>query len=128
MILERDAGVSISRATLDGWVMRAGESLTPVSAAIGRELIGGGYIQADETPVPVQMHDRRGKNHQAYLWHSGKPGESTVFEFRMGRGRAGPQQFPGQFEGIPQTDGYTAYDSTGAEDGACGLLGAWRAA
>jgi transposase len=113
VILERDAGVSISRATLDGWVMRVGESLTPVSAAIGRELIGGGYIQADETPVPVQMHDRRGKNHQAYLWQYGKPGESTVFEFRMGRGREGPKQFLGQFEGILQTDGYTAYDTTG---------------
>ena len=128
VILERDAGVSISRATLDGWVMRVGESLTPVSAAIGRELIGGGYIQADETPVPVQMHDRRGKNHQAYLWQYGKPGESTVFEFRMGRGREGPKQFLGQFEGILQTDGYTAYDTTGGrEDGACGVLGAWRA-
>jgi transposase len=113
VILQRDAGVSISRATLDGWVMRAGELLTPVSAAIGRELIGGGYIQADETPVPVQMHDRRGKNHQAYLWQYGKPGESTVFEFRMGRGREGPKQFLGQFEGILQTDGYTAYDTTG---------------
>jgi transposase len=113
VILQRDAGVSISRATLDGWVMRVGESLTPLSAAIGRELIGGGYIQADETPVPVQMHDRRGKNHQAYLWQYGKPGESTVFEFRMGRGREGPKRFLGQFEGILQTDGYIAYDGTG---------------
>ncbi len=93
--------------------MRVGELLTPITAAIGRELIGGGYIQADETPVPVQMHDRRGKNHQAYLWQYGKPGESTVFEFRMGRGREGPKRFLGQFEGILQTDGYTAYDRTG---------------
>jgi len=113
VILERDAGVSISRATLDGWVMRVGELLTPITAAIGRELVGGGYIQADETPVPVQMHDRRGKNHQAYLWQYGKPGESIVFDFRMGRGREGPKQFLGQFEGILQTDGYTAYDRTG---------------
>jgi transposase len=113
VILERDAGVSISRATLDGWVMRVGELLKPITAAIGRELVGGSYIQADETPVPVQMHDRRGKNHQAYLWQYGKPGESTVFDFRMGRGREGPKQFLGQFEGILQTDGYTAYDSTG---------------
>jgi transposase len=113
VILQRDAGVSISRATLDGWVMRVGESLTPISAAIGRELIGGGYIQADETPVPAQMHDRRGKHHQAYLWQYGKPGESTVFDFRMGRGREGPKRFLGQFEGILQTDGYTAYDTTG---------------
>jgi transposase len=112
-ILERDASVSISRATMDGWVMQVGEMLMPVSAAIGRELIGGGYIQADETPVPVQMHDKRGKNHQAYLWQFGRPGGSVVFDFRMGRGREGPKQFLGQFEGILQTDGYTAYDRTG---------------
>ena len=113
VILERDAGVSISRATMDGWVMQVGATLTPVAAAIGRELIGGGYIQADETPVPVQMHDNRGKNYQAYLWQYGVPGGSVVFDFRMGRGREGPKNFLGQFEGILQTDGYTAYDHTG---------------
>jgi transposase len=113
VILQRDAGVSISRATMDGWVMQVGEMLTPVTAAIGRELIGGGYIQADETPVPVQMHDNRGKNHQGYLWQFGKPEGSVVFDFRMGRGREGPKNFLGQFEGILQTDGYTAYDQTG---------------
>lgn len=73
-ILERDTGVSISRATMDGWVMRVGELLRPVTAAMGRELLSGNYIQADETPVPVQMSDKRRKNHQAYLavWLSGR--------------------------------------------------------
>ena len=36
-----------------------------------------------------------------------------VFEFRMGRGREGPAEFLGQFEGILQTDGYAAYDRVG---------------
>jgi transposase len=112
-ILEREAGLSISRATMDGWVMGVGELLMPVSAAMGRELLGGRYIQADETPVPVQMHDGRGKNHQAYLWQYGQPGGSVVFDFRLGRGREGPKQFLGQYEGILQTDGYAAYDRVG---------------
>jgi transposase len=113
VILERETGVAISRATMDGWVMRVGDLLTPVAGAIGRELLAGGYIQADETPVPVQMHDGRGKNHQAYLWQYGRPGGSVLFDFRLGRGREGPKNFLGQFEGILQTDGYTAYESTG---------------
>jgi transposase len=113
VILEREAGVSISRATMDGWVMSAGGLLIPIAAAMGRELVGGGYIQADETPVPVQMHDKSGKNHQAYLWQYGTPGGSVVFDFQMGRGREGPKLFLGQFDGILQTDGYTAYDRTG---------------
>jgi transposase len=95
--------------------MRVGELLVPVAAAIRRELLSGGYIQADETPVPVQMHDGRGKNHQAYLWQYGQPGGSTVFDFQLGRGREGPKRFLGKFEGILQTDGYSAYERTGGD-------------
>ncbi len=113
MILERDIGLEISRATLDGWVLKVGELLVPMVAAMTRELISGTYIQADETPVDVQMHEGRGKNHQAYLWQYDRPGGSVVFDFRLGRGRDGPKQFLGQFEGILQTDGYAAYDQIG---------------
>jgi transposase len=113
VMLERETGVLISRATMDGWVMRVGELLIPVAGAIGRELLAGGYIQADETPVPVQMHDGRGKNHQAYLWQYGRPGGSVMFDFRMGRGREGPLRFLSKFEGILQTDGYSAYERAG---------------
>ncbi|MFL6450889.1 MAG: IS66 family transposase, partial [Bryobacteraceae bacterium] len=112
-ILERETGLEISRATLDGWVMRVGELLSPIAAAIGRELVSGTYIQADETPVGVQMHDGRGKNHQAYLWQYGRPGGNVVFDFRLGRGRDGPKRFLGQFEGILQSDGYAAYEQVG---------------
>jgi Transposase IS66 family len=63
--------------------------------------------------VPVQMHDRRGENHQAYLWQYGKPGGETVFDFCLGRGREGPRKFLGEWEGILQTDGYSAYDDIG---------------
>jgi len=113
MILERDRRLEISCATLDGWVLKVGELLIPMVAAMRRELISGSYIQADETPVDVQMREGRGKNHQAYLWQYGRPGGSVVFDFRLGRGREGPKQFFGQFEGILQTDGYTAYDQIG---------------
>jgi transposase len=113
VILERDAGLEISRATLDGWVMRVGELLEPVVAAMRQDLLGASYLQADETIVPVQMHDKRGADHQAYLWQYGKPGGETVFDFRMGRGREGPQKFLGRWEGILQTDGYQAYDGVG---------------
>ena len=112
-ILEREAGVEISRATLDGWVMRVGELLIPIVDVMRRELFGGSYIQADETPVDVQLHDGRGQNHQAYLWQYSQPGGGVVFDFCLGRGREGPNEFLGQFEGILQTDGYAAYDRVG---------------
>jgi transposase len=113
VMLERETGISISRATMDGWVMQIGDLSIPIAAATGRELLSGGYVQADETPVPVQMHDGRGKNHQAYLWQYGRPGGSVMFDFRMGRSREGPLKFLGKFEGILQTDGYSAYERAG---------------
>jgi transposase len=67
----------------------------------------------DETTVPVQMHDKRGTNHEAYLWQYGKPGGETVFDFCLGRGREGPKKFLGQWGGILQTDGYQAYEGVG---------------
>jgi transposase len=113
VILDRESGVDISRATLDGWVMQVGEMLRPLVRRMGGELVQGSYLQADETPVEVQRHEGRGKNHQAYLWQYGRPGGATVFDFRLGRDRAGPQQFLQNFHGILQTDAYAVYDKVG---------------
>ena len=113
VILERETGIEIGRATLDGWVMRVGELRVPIASAMRLELLDDSYIQADETPVGVQTHDKRGKNHRAYLWQYGRPGGNVVFDFQMGRGREGPVRFLGQFEGILQSDGYAAYERVG---------------
>ncbi|HMG01766.1 MAG TPA: IS66 family transposase [Edaphobacter sp.] len=111
--IKRDAGVVIALSTIDDAVMRVGELLMPIAAAMKRELLAGTYIQADETPIGVQMHDKRGKNHQAYMWQYGSPGKGVVFDFRMGRDGDGPKQFLGQFNGLLQTDGYKAYANVG---------------
>jgi transposase len=46
-LLERDCDITITRATMDGWVMRVGELLLPIAGAMRRELLAGTYIQAD---------------------------------------------------------------------------------
>ena len=112
-MLERDSGVELSRQTLDGWVMRVGELLVPLAEALRQELLRGTYLQADETPVDVQLHDGNGRNHLAYLWQYGQPRGTVVFDFRMGRGREGPKHFLGNFNGLLQSDGYAVYDSVG---------------
>src|SRR5262252_2083073 len=111
--LKQETGLELSRATMDGWVMQVGQMLIPVVAAMKKELLGGSYLQADETPVEVQMHDGRGHNHQAYLWQYSRPWGTVVFDFRLGRGREGPKQFLGKYGGICQTDGYVAYEKVG---------------
>jgi transposase len=107
--LKRDAGLEVALSTINDAVLRVGELLVPMTVAMKSELLVGGYIQADETPVGVQMHDKRGKDHQGYFWQYGSPGKCVVFDFRMGRDREGPRQFLGQFAGILQTDGYSVY-------------------
>jgi transposase len=103
--------------TLQGDIGRLGDASGRTAAAGGRgdasRCLRGSDIQADETIVPVQMHDGRGADHQAYLWQYGRPGGETVFDFQLGRGREGPRKFLGTWEGILQTDGYQAYDGLG---------------
>jgi transposase len=115
-MLERETGLELSRVTLCGWVMAVGELLMPIVGAMRRELLSGGYIQADETPVDVQSERTKGKNHQAYLWQYSRPGGPVVFDLQLDRGRQGPRQFLGEFAGILQTDGYTGYGKVGGKD------------
>ena len=112
-MIKRDAGVEIALSTLNDGVLRVGELLIPISVAMKREVLGGTYIQADETPIGVQTHDKRGRNHQAYMWQYGSPGKGVVFDFRMGREGEGPKQFLGNFQGLLQTDGYAGYNHVG---------------
>jgi Transposase IS66 family len=61
VILQRDIGLAISRATLDGWVLKVGELVMPMAAAMRQELISGSYIQADETVTRCTDRDRTTK-------------------------------------------------------------------
>ena len=83
VMLERETGLEISRATMDGWVMTVGGLLIPVAGVMGRELVRGTYLQADETPVDVQMRGGRGKNHQATR-------EGALLSIRLEKGRLEP--------------------------------------
>jgi len=63
VILARETGVEISRATLDGWVMRVGELLIPIAEAM-RHFLGkfdgilqtDGYIAYEHVGGPKMVH------------------------------------------------------------------------
>jgi len=115
--LEREAGVTLSPATFNAGVMRCGELLMPLSGAMREELLGSGYIQADETPVGVRCDLKKGRNHQGYFFEYSRPHGLVVYDFQMSRNRAGPENFLKNFQGVLQTDGYTGYDQVGAKGG-----------
>ena len=114
--LQRDNGIEISRSTLNAAVMTAGELLLPVAAVLKGDLLEGGYIQADETPIGVQSDQTKGRNHQAYEFQYSRPGGPVVFDFCMSRAREGPAKFLGDYGGILQCDGYQGYEKIGAPD------------
>jgi transposase len=112
-ILLEDHGIELSRQTLNDAILAVAQLLRLVVQAQAAELLCGNYLQVDETTMPCQTPEKTGKNHRAYLWEYGRPGGPVVFEFQMGRGRAGPAEFLKPFRGRVQCDGYAAYDKLG---------------
>jgi transposase len=112
-VLAEDHGIDLSRATVTSSILAAGHLLRAVVRAQADELRRSSYLQADETPVPVQTGEKTGRNHQAYIWEYSQPGGPVVFDFQMGRGRVGPEAFLKGFSGTLQCDGYAAYDKLG---------------
>jgi transposase len=114
-VLAENHGIELSRATLTSGILAAGGLLAAVVRAQADELRHTSYLQADETPVPVQTGEKPGRNHRAYLWEYSQPGGPVVFDFQMGRGREGPERFLIGFRGTLQCDGYAAYDKLGQD-------------
>jgi transposase len=112
-VLADNHGIELSRKTLTDAVLAAGSLLQAVVGAQKRELLAGGYIQADETPMPCQTGEKIGRHHRAFLWEYSAPDGVVIFDFKMGRGREGPQEFLRDFRGTLQSDGYGAYAKLG---------------
>jgi len=109
-ILMRDLGIDVAMTTINDAVLRAGELLMPIVGCMKRELLGGSYIQADETHVGVQTPDKKGKNHRAFFWQYSAPAKGVVFEFEMTRAKKVAQEFFKDYGGILHTDGYVVYE------------------
>jgi transposase len=111
--LVEDHEIDLSRKTLTDALLAAGSLLRAVVGAQRLELLTGGYIQVDETPMPCQTDEKTGRNHRAFVWEFSLPGGIVIFEFQMGRGRDGPREFLKGFRGKLQSDGYQVYAALG---------------
>ena len=94
--------------------MAAGERLLPVAAILKRDLLEGGYIQGDETPIGVPSEQTKGRNHQGYEFQYSRPGGPVVFDFSMSRAREGPAESLRDYGGVLQCEGYQGYEKIGA--------------
>jgi transposase len=103
-------GAPISRQNLCDWAGTATTVLEPLVKLMKADLLAGGYVQADETPVKCNDPDLKdGTTSQGWLWGLSRPGGDVVFEWRLTRKHEEADKLLGDFIGVLQSDGYEAY-------------------
>ena len=124
-------GVEIPRQTMAQWMGLAAHWLRSIYEHIRTGVLGGGYVQIDETPIEYLVPGH-GETKLGYLWACARPGGDTVFAWHTSRAAACLESIvPSGFRGTVQCDAYAAYPAfvrghnaaAGAE--AITLAGCW---
>ena len=110
-------GIHLPRTTLCTWMMELAELLRPVWKHMSREVLGGDWLRADATGMPVIDKARsRGKAHKGHLWAWGNY-ETVLFSYTPDKSAPTVAAlFPG-FEGTVLIDGATDFNLLEAADG-----------
>lgn len=109
-------GVPIERSTMAGWVGQSEKLLDPLVAALGRYVLAGSKLHADDTPVAV-LSPGRGKTKTGRLWvyvrddRSSASADAPAAWLRYSPDRKGehPQAHLKNFKGILQADAYAGF-------------------
>jgi hypothetical protein len=104
-------GVDITRTTLADWVAAVTTALEPIHHLVRKDLMGGSYLQIEETPVRVMDPEVEGRAATGWLSVYDRPGGGVIFDFQKSRGRDSPDRMLQSFTGIFQSDGYWLYES-----------------
>lgn len=103
-------GAPISRQNLCDWVGAATALLEPLVKRMKQDLLQGGYVQVDETPIRCNDPDLRdGKTTTGWLWALSRPGGGVVFEWRLSRRHEEVERLLGPYRGVLHSDGYEGY-------------------
>jgi len=114
-IYARD-GVDIDRSTMAGWVGQSEKLFDPLLAALGRYVLAGEKVHADDTPVAV-LDPGRGRTRTGRLWvyvRDDRPAgnrQPPAAWYRYSPNRKGehPQAHLANYSGILQADAYGGY-------------------
>ncbi len=104
-------GVNIPESTLGDIYAESSRILQPLCDAHKKDVLGGGYVNMDETVIWVQDSDKKGATHQGYYWVCyNNASRSVLFVYDPSRSRGAPQKILEGYQGYLQTDGYGAYE------------------
>lgn len=104
-------GIAIPRQQMVQWVEQMAFWLRPIYDAMWRQMLTGGYLQVDETPVRVLDPEVEGKAARGYLWFYAVPGGDVILDFDRSRALKVVQERLKDFTGTIQTDAYEVYQS-----------------
>ena len=110
-------GVELERSTLADWVGKSAALLEPLADAIGRHVMSGQAIFADDTPVNV-LAPGNGKTKTARLWTyvrderpwAGDAPPAAHYRFTPDRRGKWPRDHLAGFEGFLHADGYAGFE------------------
>ncbi len=77
-IYQQRHGVNLPRQSLTRWVELAAQWLKPIYEHIRTGVMGGGYVQVDETPVDY-LEPGNGQTKQGYLWTYSRTGGDVFY-------------------------------------------------
>jgi len=125
-IYQQRHGVNLPRQSLTRWVELAADWLKPIYQHIRTGVMGGGYVQVDETPVDY-LAPGHGTTKQGYLWTCSRPGGDVFYRWETSRAaECLGNIIPVDFKGTVQCDGYSAYRAfANRRNGAIELAGCW---
>jgi len=108
------------------WMKVVADWLKPIYDTMRNDILCGGYVQADETPIRYLDPDHGvKKSRQGYVWAYGRPGGDVVFEWNVSRGGHCVNRFLSGFVGVLQSDGYPVYESFARSNAAVTHVGCW---
>ena len=110
------AGIDVDRALLADWVGRMAWLLAPLTELIGRHVMAGRVIHADDTPVPV-LAPGTGKTKTGRQWvylrderqHAGAAPPAVLYRYTPDRKGERCREHLASFIGHLHADGYAGY-------------------
>lgn len=111
------SGVTLSRATLMNYVSQGIDLLIPIANAVLCNIMGGGNISMDETPMKAgrQTSTRRSRTSsqtsmkQTYFWPIYGEQDEVAFTWSSSRGKQHAMAQLSGFNGTLLSDGYAVY-------------------
>ena len=105
-------GVKLCRPTISGWFKATCTLLEPLYDKLVEMILSSNYLQADESPIPVQDKNKKGSLHKGYMWVVRDPISGLVlFKYDKSRAASVPSDIFDDFLGALQTDGYQVYSN-----------------